>query len=210
MSYTVVNYTPFEFREQKPSQIPQEHFIPAAMDNDRLPGILHVHPTHSRLYMPLIEHPFMVPVSSEALAKDLVRSLISAFILYEENVAEPAIFVLPGFHAAREVKAKFPNEVEAAFTRQNLWKIRMVKEADDSWQKFRQHRAITDLQRWAAKTLGMKKEWSEVSASTPLELDPCKFCGHPTLKGIAVCPNCKNVLDTNLFKQLSLPNTVTA
>jgi len=209
LSYTLVNYTPFVFREQKPSQIPTDYTIPAAKEDDKLPGILHVAPAHSRLYMPLIEHPFMVPISSEALAKDLVRSLISSFILYEEGVAEPAIFTVPGFHGAREIKLKFAAEVDAAFIRQNLWKLRMVKEADDSWQKFRQHRAITDLQRWAAKTLGMKKEWSEVGTAAPLEIESCKFCGQQTLKGIAVCPNCKNVLDPVLFKQLSLSSTVT-
>lgn len=207
MNYTVVNFTPFEFIEQKPSLIPQEHKIPAAVD-DKLPGVLHVSPSHSRLYMPLQDQPFMVPISAEALAKDLVRSLISAFIEYDEGVAEPAIFCVPGVHTAREVKINFPKEVEAALNKQNMWLLRMVKKADDEWQKFRQHKFITDLQRWAAKKLGMKKEWSEVSASIPLEVENCKFCGGQTLKGIVVCPNCHNVLDPVRFKQLNASPSV--
>lgn len=209
MSYTVVNYTPFEFRETKPSQIPGEYTIPACTGaKDEVPGILHVSPAHSRLYMPLIEHPFMVPISSEALAKDIVRSLISSFILFEENVAEPALFSIPGFHVAKEIRTKFPELVTTALSKQHIWKVRMVKEADDSWQKTRQHRAVTDLQRWAAKSLGMKKDWSDVTANAPLETTNCKFCGSSVLINIAVCPTCKNVIDAALFKQLSTPEVV--
>ena len=202
MEFTIVNYLPFQFIERKPSLVPEEYTIPAATDNEKTPGILHVSPVHSRLYMPLQEQLFKVPIDAESLARDLVKSLVSAQIEYEDGVAAPAIFYLPGTHSAREVKANFAKEVDAALARQNLWLLKLVKKADDEWQKFRQHKFITDMQRWAAKKLGMKKEWGEVSAAAPLEVENCKFCGHSTLKGIVVCPNCKNVLDSVRFKQL--------
>jgi len=203
VEFSVVNYTPFTYIEKKPSVIPEEYVIPAAVDNEKIPGILHIKPAYSRLHIPLQEHIFKVPVSGEALAQDLVRGLVSAFLEYEADVAQPALFCVPGIHTAGEVKLKFAEEIKSAMAKQNIWLMRLVKKADDEWQKFRQHKFITDYQRWAAKKLGFKKEWGEVSAAAPLELDNCKFCGTQIFKSIALCPNCKNVVNPELYKSLT-------
>ncbi len=205
MKFSVINFTPFMFREDKPGQSPDSYIIPPSRDDDKVPGVLTVGNAFSRLYMPLQDHEFHVPVAAEALANDLVRSLLDAMIECERGVAEPAIFYVPGDIAPLEVKSKFPEEVRSALNKQNVWCIRLVKKADDEWQKYRQHKFITDTQRWACKKLNFKREWESVSAAAPLELKDCQWCGTKILTNVAMCPNCKQIVNQALFDSLSGP-----
>jgi hypothetical protein len=213
MDCTVCNYTPFKYAELKPGQVPDMYIIPSAQgNNDELPGILHVKNTHANLYMPLQEYTYRVPIPGDDLADDLVKSLISAKLCYEMNVAEPGIFWLEGHHSAYVVNKDFKSKVDDALQKQHVWLERLVKLGDDDWQKYRQHKFITEVQRWAAKKLGFKKEWAAIAPNAPVETTNCPYCGTLTFKGIAVCPNCKQVIDPVLYKQIqvNMENQLTA
>jgi len=203
MEFSVVNYTPFQFREDKPGLIPGQFMIPPARDNEKIPGVIHIVNAKSRLHIPLQERPFYLTEDAETLAKALVGDLLDGMIEREQNIAEPAIFYVSGHHAPMEIKTKFPEEVNNALSKQNLWLIKLVKKGDDEWQKTRQHKFITDMQRWACKKLNFKREWMEISAATPLELTDCKFFGTKILMNIALCPNCKQVVNQTLFNSLT-------
>jgi hypothetical protein len=74
---------------------------------------------------------------------------------------------------------------------QKLWYIKLVKMADDSWQKFKLHQMITDQQVHAAKALKLKKAW----LYTNEDMRDCPGCGSQVLPYIAICPNCRAILD---------------
>ena len=74
----------------------------------------------------------------------------------------------------------------------------MIKEADDHWTKFRQHRMISDPQREAARRLGFTREWliREVSNTR------CPACTTFNSPDAIVCVNCKCVLQPDKVKGL--------
>lgn len=204
MDCTIVNFTPFEYIEKKPGQVPDEYIIPPSTADDTVPGILHVKNTHSNLYMPLQEYTYRVPIPGDILAKDIAFALVSAKICFEYGVSEPAIFALEGHHNAYEVSTQFKKTVEKALAKQSEWCKRLVKMADDDWQRVRQHKMITDVQRWAAKKLQLTREWRDISTPVTalLETTNCQFCGTLRLKNIAICPSCRQVVDAALLATL--------
>src|SRR5215468_1087965 len=199
---TVVNYLPFTFIEKKPGQVPDEYIIPPATNEEKTPGLLPVKDTHSNLYMPLQENTFRVPIAADTIANDLVEGLLSAQMKRDIDIAEPAIFFVEGNHTLESLKANYSEVITKAHYKQAVWLGRLVKQADDDWQRFRQHKFITDMERFAARKLGFKREWVDVSAATPLEFENCKFCTTQVLKGAVICPNCKHVLDPIAYAKL--------
>lgn len=204
MDCTVANFTPFEYVEKKPGQVPDEYIIPPATENDTIPGILHVKNTHSNLYMPLQEYTYRVPIPGDVLARDIAFALVSAKLEFEYGVSEPAIFAVEGHHSAYAINHDFKKEVERALVKQAEWCRRLVKMADDDWQRLRQHKMITDVQRWAAKRLQLNREWRDIATPVTalLETVNCQFCGTLRLKNVAICPSCRQVVDASLLAQL--------
>ena len=93
-----------------------------------------------------------------------------------------------------------PTEVELASAREKLddFYRGLVAAADREWERSHSFLFIHDLQRRAAKHLGIEKEWHYQARET----EECPGCGDRVKPGVAVCKSCHAIL--NREKALAL------
>lgn len=199
MDVTVVSLIPWHLRELKPGLIPEEYYIPPAKDGQ--PSVLHIKDAKSNLYVRdgktyPITHP------AEEVANALINDYCVAQLQYAED-AKPAIFWVLGKYSKDEIVTKFKKELDEAKRKQNAWFMRLIRLADDDWEKFHQHRMITDLQRHAAKSLGLlNKPWMQ--GIEPLEYVKCPACSTLVDVTAAICQNCHYVVNKEKAKELGI------
>ena len=94
-----------------------------------------------------------------------------------------------------------PTEQELCEAREKLDQFyrALVAAADREWERSHSYLFINDLQRRAAASLGLEKEWY---TTTPLRAVECPGCGERVKPGGAVCRVCGAILDQE--KALSL------
>lgn len=76
----------------------------------------------------------------------------------------------------------------------------LVAAADREWERSHSFLFIHDLQRRAAATLGLEKEWYYQARETA----ECPGCGERVKPGIAVCKSCHAILDRDKALALGL------
>jgi hypothetical protein len=79
------------------------------------------------------------------------------------------------------------------------WFKRLIADADDYWNRYRARRAISDLQRIAARLLNLDREWNldmEVSDA----LSRCKFCREQVHPEAIICGHCQGILNMEKYK----------
>jgi len=196
---TVVSLLPIEIREEKSGLYPGRFTIPAAKDGE--PAVLVIGESFHYVYldgdrgqMPIRNPAIQV---AEAIVSDFVSACLGA-----KPDARPGLFCVPGRKTAEEIKLEFPEELEKAHTHQFNWYKELVMIADDDWEKYHRHTAISHIQRVAAKALGLNRLWLEVVAAVPPVT--CPLCQSQVAGGAITCPNCKWVFDKEKYAQLEL------
>jgi hypothetical protein len=200
MNVTVVSFVPWQFKELKPGMLPNEFLIPAR--EGKTPGILIVKDATSNIYMGMDRPPFPAPVPAEQLGQSIVDDA-SRSLPEVDSEHGPALFWVPGEFTAEEILKKFPEKCTEAIQKQNKWWIRLVRVADDIWSRFKQHKLITDLQRHAARDLGLNgKEWA--MEPTPVSLIKCPACKTMVESDAVICSSCKAILRPDEAKKLGI------
>ncbi|MFS2140709.1 hypothetical protein, partial [Duganella sp. Dugasp56] len=82
-------------------------------------------------------------------------------------------FWVEGKFTKDEIKEYFPDLLEEYAEKQRQWFHNLVTMANNDWQKNRHMLAVSDLQRKAAKWLGVQAEWVEIRMQ---ETNQCPFC----------------------------------
>ena len=191
---------PYAFEETKPGVIPGRYYIPQADDKDT-PGILHVSNGRSDMYL-LDGRTIPFPCPAEEIAKSLVNDFNLAQ-LEADPTSHPALFYVNGTYTAAEVILRFKDKVEEAKKLQVKWFSKLIRRADDDWNKWKQHRMITDIQRHAAKELGMiNKEWYH--SPQPEEFVKCPACATLVESSAVICKNCQFVINKEKAKELGV------
>lgn len=200
MSVTIVSYLPYRVREVKPSVIPEEYIIPAS--DGKTPSVLVIKTAKTILYRGYDQPNTPIPVPDEELAEDIIKAFTTSQLGYSETT-KPGLFWVPGEVYAKEVETKFPTQVAAAKASQNRWFLRLIQMADDDWAKYKQHKMITDIQRIAAKNLGMtSKEW--LVMPEPTQMIKCPGCLSYIEEGTIKCKHCGAILDMKKAVELGL------
>lgn len=110
------------------------------------------------------------------------------------------------FHGVFVAAGDLPTEAELADARRRLedFQRRLVASADLEWERTRNPMFITDLERRAARQLGLEKPW--LYDSKPLA--ECPVCAEKIKHGVAVCKSCGAILDREKAAQYGLaPNS---
>jgi len=200
MISTVVSLVPYEVKDSKPGIIPGEYTVPPS--NGIIPALLIVKDANSPLYRGSDMPNFNMIIPGEEIARSLVNDYIRAQLVYAED-AHPALFWIPGeFRDGNVVITKFNPELEKSRTVQNNWFKKLVELADDEWSRNHQHKTITDIQRFACRSLGLteQKEW--YTSPDPVQMIKCPACMTMVEKAAVVCRNCKHILDPAQAKKL--------
>ena len=131
-----------------------------------------------------------LPISAWEIANDLCREINS-------DAGERSflgVFVCAG---------SAPTEQELCAARENLDQFyrALVAAADREWERSHSYLFINDLQRRAAASLGLEKEWY---TTTPGPAAECPGCGERVKPGVAVCRVCHAILDREKALALGL------
>lgn len=200
MSATIVSYLPYPVCEKKPSVIPEEYRIAAS--DCKTPTTLVIETAKSILYRGFDQPNFPISIPAEEMAEDIIKSF-SASVLGYSDTAKPGLFWVPGVVYAKDVEKLFPEKVIEAKKLQNRWFLILVKMADDDWARYKQHKMITDIQRLAAKSLGLStKEW--LVMPDPVQMVKCPACFSFIEEGTVKCKYCGAILDMKKASELGL------
>lgn len=198
---TVVNLLPKEIFEEKPMLLPGSFHIPAAVWGDI--ALLHIEESLHYVPNPLIDDG--KPGSSirqitpaHEMARSLCEDYNCAHVATADN-AGPSLFWVEGRLTKDEVKKYYLKEIDNARVKVTQWFRNLCAMADADWQKNRNMLAVSDLQRMAAKTLNIKRDWIEFIAEETIK---CVFCTFAVPPNAIVCPNCRQVLNPIEFKKL--------
>lgn len=202
MSATIVSYLPFALCERKPSVIPEEYRVAAS--DGKTPTVLVIETAKSILYRGFEQPNFPVVIPAEELAEDIIKSFSSSVLGYSDT-AKPGLFWVPGVISPSSVEKTYPDKVAEVKRLQNRWFLALVKIADDDWARYKQHRMITDIQRQAAKSLGLStKEW--LVMPDPVTMTKCPACFSFIEEGTIKCKYCGAILDMKKASELGLVN----
>jgi hypothetical protein len=106
------------------------------------------------------------------------------------------------FHGVFVAAGSEPTEAELADARRRLeeFQRRLVAAADLEWERTKNPMFITDLERRAARQLGLEKPW--LYDSKPMA--ECPVCAEKIKHGVAVCRSCGAILDREKAAQYGL------
>jgi len=206
MACTVVSLYPKEMKDEFKPGLSSGTFSMPASDGET-PVVLHINDEFTRrVYIPLEKDPakanMNVPESAAIVAASVVNDFINSTYLMNTD-CRPGIFWVEGIHEANEIERKFPAQLAEAKQVQSNWLTALLRDGDDAWQKFHLHNRINDLHRLAATMLGKKREWGTFKRDEQVDASMinCKFCTTSILPEAIICPNCKQVLDSERFEE---------
>jgi hypothetical protein len=121
-----------------------------------------------------------ISVSAREIAEDIARELNS-------DSGEGS------FHGVFVAAGPEPTESELADARRKLAEFhrKLVAAADLEWERTKNPMFITDLERRAARQLGLDKPW----LYDPKPMAECPVCAESIKPGVAVCKSCHAILD---------------
>src|SRR6266850_303480 len=106
------------------------------------------------------------------------------------------------YHGVFVAAGEAPTESELTEARRRLeeFQRRLVAAADLEWERTKNPMFITDLERRAARQLGLEKPW--LYDAKPLA--ECPVCAEKIKHGVAVCRSCGAILDREKAAQYGL------
>jgi hypothetical protein len=195
MECTVVSIYPLPINEEKPGMSPTRFSIPACVD--KKPELLYVTSGVDHMFVGSVFGTIHVPIAADIIAKSIVDDFVGSIELNDEG-AKPGLFWFPGKLTVEQVM-KTP-EYNLAKARQITWFMKLVKQGNDTWNKFRQHKAISDINRVAARELGVNAEWTiDVK---DVKTENCPACMTVVSSEAVICANCNAVLNAEKLKSL--------
>lgn len=199
---TVVSLLPFELLEEKPHMLPSAFKVPAAKGYDK-PGILHVEEGIHYIPNPLIDEgkpgsSIRQTTSPNEMARSIVEDYASAHVALSDN-GGPGLFWVEGRLTAKQIVEEYADLLGEYKQRQKNWFRNLCALADADWQKNHNMLAVSDLQRAAARDLGIKKDWVEFVAQETMN---CPFCTVAIPPAAVKCPNCSEIVDKKRYDEM--------
>ena len=200
MPATIINLSPCEFDEFKPSLIPNRFLIPACKDVKE-PVLFHVQDgVRTFEYIDELRKNKVYPIETNKLAEALVNDVKNTiFGKNNEQKAFPGLGWLVGEVDKDTLFKKHKAVYDNLIKEQNNWFQHLVLIADDDWQKFHQHKMITQLSINAAKALGLKREWIMSFDDTARQ---CPFCQSFVNTYAIKCPQCNEIIDMVKYTEM--------
>lgn len=197
---TLVSIVPFPIVEFKPGIYPGFFEIPPC--KSEIPEILVI--SDSVYHVEIDENrTITVKCPSEDIAKSIVDDYIVSNLAYSvDEDAAPGFMYKSGEFDLPTVMIKFSGEINELKKRQLRWFGKLVEMADDDWERSRQHKFISDMQRHAAKALKLDRPWLIVPQPNTLTILKCPACQSIIPPEAIVCANCRCILNMEKYKTL--------
>lgn len=194
---TVVSILPVKIDEHKPGLIPGQYILAGVKDPLKDWNTLHVARAQFPVYLDENRPALIVPAPSDVVAESICRDYKVGIGLIEHGVAEPGLFWARGLIKHSDVPVVLEKELARARALQVEWFKRQIAEADDDWGRYHTRKSISTLQKIAATTLKLEREWNiDIEVRENLLLKTCKFCMADLNPEAIVCRYCQGILDT--------------
>lgn len=199
---TLVSIVPFMISEFKPGIYPGRFVIPPCL-NAKDPEILTI--GTSVYFIPQFNGDEELPAHVIKTApKDIAKSVINDYMSGQMDVNTdccPGFVWLPGELTKEEFLNKFALLHLEMKKKQNKWFGKLVERADNDWNRYKRHTVISDNQRFAARALGLNKDWLTTEHhEIPVK---CPACFTNCAPQAIVCANCRCILDKDKHSKLS-------
>ena len=195
---TVVSVVPFDIEERYTGMRPNVFRIPAAKPNEI--EILVIPDGFNLKYIDADRGTIEIPKDGMEIARSLIHDYTLSHVLATDKMC-PGMFVIAGEYTKKVIEDKFATQIKAARERQEAWFKLLVKEADDTWRKFGQHKMITDTARKAATLLNLRRDWVD-----PTSMHLCPVCQEQVSSLAIVCKTCNAVLKPEEYSKIQFAN----
>lgn len=202
---TLISIVPFPIDEVKPGLIPGRFSIAASPDGR--PQFTVIRDAHHFVYIDESRGNLRVLNPSYDVAQAVVADYNSAQLEADPS-AHPGFFWLIGewdedkIHNNKEAAARLSGVREI----QNNWFRKIVMLADDDWQRSRQHSAISDVQRYAARVIDPEnkagREWLFVlkeEQKPKIDIATCPACESEIASTAVICRHCSCILNPEKY-----------
>lgn len=189
---TIVSIVPVEIREFKPGIFPGQFNIPAC-DNPDKPVFYPVSSSVTMFSVAGQKNPVPVETSSAIIASAICRDYnVSQIAL--GNDSAPGLAFVEGKCDLTSLTAEHPEVLPALKASQRVWYINLCKMADNDWERYKNHKAISTLEKIACRALKLDRDWllDEYSAET---LSKCKACEQQISRTQVICHHCRCIQD---------------
>lgn len=142
-----------------------------------------------------------VLVPSNQIVDSVVHMHITSQLAYRVD-QHPAFFSVYEAVDEKSLFQKYGDLVKSSLNKQKQWFYALVRIADDDWQLAKRHNMISDIQRTAARELGLNREWL-MGIEDEADVSNCPFCGSNLLDPNApICPHCGKVHNPQRMAEL--------
>jgi hypothetical protein len=187
---TIVSLFPFDINEIKPGVYPGHFHLEPCLDVKK-PSILHINDAISYLFDGLTGKSMPINQPVEVMAKSVVDDFRNSFLTIGPD-SGPGIFWVEGHHSVADIVKLFSDDIRKAELRQYKWFEALVRLADDDFAKYGQHRAVSDLQRYAADYLHLDRVWKRKLEEQ--RMTNCPACRSTIPEDALVCASCRTII----------------
>lgn len=205
---TVVSCLPFRVNKNIPHFYPGNFTIPEVKDVFKDIELLYVGTSICKFYIGGDRNEtgnrddegwITKATNSDEVARAICVDEVMSCVDIIPDVAQPAIFWIDGYVNKEEVILKHYEKVKSAREMQRKWFIELVNEADKDYAKLRSPAAVSELQKKAARFLGLKKDWDiETVIEQIAQCPSCLATVHPEAK---MCQTCRYILDKKWYAE---------
>lgn len=194
---TVISMAPYSFEALFPHCSPSNITIPAADKDDFT--YVHISRIYAKVYIDSERGYIQRPITSDEVANSIVNDHLSSIINCIPGIAQPGIFFIDGHLNKQSIKKEHEVLLIKYRGLQKTWFTELVKQADSDWAKTHSPRSISTIQKNAAESLNLKREWNTESVIDNIIL--CPVCKNDT-RGAIVCPNCKFIMNEKEYASI--------
>lgn len=189
-----------EIVERKPGLIPGIFRIKAGSEDE--PSVTHISVAQHFVYLDDSRGSLPVRDASYEVARSIVEDFINSQVATSEGVY-PGIFWCPGELSIEEVRELHGDLLQTVGIAHRRWYLRLTQMADDDFSRYQKHNVVSDFQRKVAEILKLdQKQHPWMNTNNTLESHSCPGCGNLYRPGIAVCSNCRTILDKEKYEAL--------
>lgn len=195
---TVFSIAPYELYETKPGIYPGTYRIPACTDQSK-PQRLVVKSAMHLMQVGGRRKPIRIDTASTVVARAIVEDNFSAQMWSAPNCG-PGLAWLFGNISLDDFMDHHKDIYQRMLSDQRNWFLARIKNVDNEWSRFKNHRVVSDIDRFAARALGLEPDWMKTDEMFGFQ--KCTACGTMNDPHNIICSNCRFIFDPKKFAEL--------
>lgn len=195
---TLISVVPFLINEFKPGIYPGRFIVNPCTD-PKQPQFLNI--GMSVYFIKQFNGDAELPdLVIKTTSKEIAKSVVNDYMLAQMDVTEecrPGLVWLSGEVTKQEFLTEHVSLYGHMIRAQNNWYGKLVQRADNDWNRYRNSKVVSDNQRFAARALGLEREYL-MPDNTEIPIK-CPSCFSQILPQAVVCSTCRFILNKKAY-----------